>query len=281
VTTSKLISEKEDPIADVIFGVAATSILELENHDLLEGYNPEGLDRLDSKFKDEDNDPVLWTGDDAYVAAIAVNTAELEAEGLDVPESYDDLLDPQYEDMIIMSNPASAGTSYLTISSFLQFTDEDDGWNYMDDLHKNINQYVHSGSKPAKDVARGEFPIGLTFAYPVVQEIEKGAPVELILPEEGSGWEIEANALVKKPEIKDAAKTFLDWAISDSALEEYHKNHGVIGADIGTEAAEGYPDNMLDQMIANDLSWAGESRDELIDEWIDRYDGKSAEEDED
>ncbi|MHA6259264.1 putative 2-aminoethylphosphonate ABC transporter substrate-binding protein [Sporosarcina sp. CAU 1771] len=276
VTTAKLIAEKDNPRADVIFGVAASSIMILEEYDLLAGYNPEGIDRLSKQFKDTINDPALWTGADAYVAAIAVNTAELKRLGLETPQSYKDLLKPEYKNHVIMSNPASSGTGYLTVSSWLQIFGEDEGWKFMDGLHENINQYVHSGSKPAKDVARGEFPIGLTFEYPIVQEIAKGAPVELILPTEGLGWEIEANALVNKKEIKAAAKTFLDWAISDNALEAYHMNHGVIGADVGSSPPEGYPENIEEQMIENDFSWAAKSRDSINEKWIERYGSKDA-----
>ncbi|MGO0807238.1 hypothetical protein ACTPEF_25395, partial [Clostridioides difficile] len=34
-------------------------------------------------------------------------------------------------------------------------------------------------------------------------------------------WDLEANALVKKDNIKKEAKLFLDWAISDSAMDRY------------------------------------------------------------
>lgn len=276
VTTSKLLAEKDNPVADVAFGVAASSLLVLEEQGLLEGYNPEGLDRLNDKFKDQKNDPALWTGNDAYVAAIAVNTEELDRLGLPVPNSYEDLLDPQYKDLIVMPNPASSGTGFLMTNAWLQMFDEEGGWEFMDGLHNNMNQYVHSGSKPAKDVARGEFPIGLSFAYPIINEMDKGAPIELVLPEEGSGWEIEANALIKKDEIKDGAKTFLDWALSDEAMAAYHKYHGVIAVDIGTKAHEDYPENMIDQMIDNDFSWAAQNREPMLEDWLNRYDDKSA-----
>ncbi|WP_340084557.1 putative 2-aminoethylphosphonate ABC transporter substrate-binding protein [Siminovitchia sp. FSL H7-0308] len=280
VTTSKLLAEKDNPVADVVFGVAASSLLFLEEHDLLEGYNPKGIERLEPKFKDQVNDPALWTGNDAFVAAIAVNTQELERLGVEAPKSYKDLLDPKYKDLIVMPNPASSGTGFLMVNAWLQMFEEEGGWEFMDGLHKNMNQYVHSGSKPAKAVARGEFPIGLTFAYPVISEIEKGAPVELVLPSEGSGWEIEANALVKKPEIKEAAKTFLDWAISDNAMEGYQQYHGVVAVNMDTKANEGFPENIIDQMIDNDFSWAAQNREGILDEWLKRYDEKSAPEEE-
>ena len=109
-----------------------------------------------------------------------------------------------------MSNPNSSGTGFLTVSGVLQLNgkDTEKGWEYLDKLHENISQYVHSGSKPAKMAAAGETAVGISFGYAGISQKAKGAPVEVIFPKEGSGWDLEANALMKKDEIKPAAKTF-------------------------------------------------------------------------
>jgi iron(III) transport system substrate-binding protein len=57
----------------------------------------------------------------------------------------------------------------------------------MEGLHQNIGQYVHSGSKPCKLTAAGEFPIAISFEYPAVQLKRQGAPLDIILPKEGLG----------------------------------------------------------------------------------------------
>ncbi|MRT18711.1 putative 2-aminoethylphosphonate ABC transporter substrate-binding protein, partial [Vitellibacter sp. q18] len=81
--------------------------------------------------------------------------------------------------------------------------------------------YTHSGSKPAKLAGSGEYPIGITLGYRATQQLSSGEPIEVVFPKEGSGWDLEANALVKKDNIKKEAKLFLDWAISDSAMDRY------------------------------------------------------------
>src|SRR3546814_7928067 len=106
-----------------------------------------------------------------------------------------------------MPNPASSGTGLFDVTGRLQQFGEEEGWKYMDALHENIGVYTHSGSKPAKMAAAGEYPIGISFDYRVATEKSKGAPVDLILPCEGLGWDMDASAIMKGTKNLEAAKT--------------------------------------------------------------------------
>lgn len=274
IITAKLLAEKDNPQADVVWGTAASSMMVLDDQGGLKAYAPEGVDRILPQFKSDQEVPT-WVGIDAWETAIVVNTTE--AEKLNLPEikSYQDLLDPAFKGHIVMSNPNSSGTGFLTVSAILQLMGEEEGWAYLDALHENVSQYVHSGSKPAKMAAAGECAVGISFGYAGLSQKEKGAPVEVIFPEEGSGWDLEANALINKDEINPAAYTFLDWAISDSAMELYKENYPIITtSDVGTY--EGYDSNPLDQLIDNDFSWAASNRESILNTWMEKYDGKSA-----
>ena len=152
---------------------------------------------------------------------------------------------------------------------------EEKGWQYLDSLHKNVAMYVHSGSKPAKMSASGEYPIGISFGYRGIQEKKKGAPVETVFPKEGSGWDLEANGLMKKNEIKEEAKLFLDWAISDEVMTEYNKSFAVIAIKNNNPVPEGFPKEPMKQMIKNDLKWAANNRDRILSEWETRYGSKN------
>jgi iron(III) transport system substrate-binding protein len=275
IIAAKLLAEKDNPIADVVWGTGITNLMPLDELGLFEPYNPKGIDKILPELKDK-ADPVHWVGIDAYMATFAVNTVELENKGLPIPKSYEDLLDPKYKGLISMPNPASSGTGFLTVSALIQLMGEDGAYEYLDKLHDNIGIYTHSGSKPAKLAGQGEFPIGISFDYPSFKEKESGAPIEVVFPIEGSGWEMEANTLVKKPEIKEAAKTFLDWAVSKDALELVNKNFAVVSIDLGNALPEGYPNNLLEkQLIDNDFQWAAKQRDSILEEWTKRYDSKS------
>lgn len=270
IITARFLAEADQPRADVLWQMAATSLMIANERKLLEPYSPAELDKIDPLFRDP-SDPPTWVAGDAWMTAFACNTVELENRGLPIPRSFADLLDPRYKGLISISNPASSGTGFLTVSGILQLMGEEKGWNYLEALHKNIGSYEHSGSKPAKMAASGETAIGVTFCYASLVQKRKGAPLEVVFPSEGSGWEMEASALVRKPVISPASKVFLDWASGHSAVALYGTSYGVVSrSDVPTER-EGYPADISKQMIKNDLAWAAANRQRILDEWTKRF----------
>ena len=143
IVTAKLLAEKNNPKADVIWGLAATSLLLMKSEGMLHPYKPKGTERLDPRFVDKD-DPPAWTGMDAWVASVCVNTVEQAKHGFATPSSWKDLTKPEYKGHVAMPNPNSSGTGFLDVSSWLQMFGEEGGWQFMDALHENINHYTHS-----------------------------------------------------------------------------------------------------------------------------------------
>ncbi|MDJ0682980.1 MAG: extracellular solute-binding protein [Xenococcaceae cyanobacterium MO_167.B52] len=219
--------------------------------------------------------PPHWVGIDAWMSAFCANTVELKKKGLPVPQSWADLTQPKYKDMIVMSNPASSGIGYLSVSAMLQLKGEEKGWQYLDALHQNVAQYMHSGSKPCKAAGAGEYPIGISFGYRAVKQKNSGEPIAAVFPKEGSGWDIEANALVQKDSIKPAAKKFLNWAISPEVSEKYAENFAITATKTNAKVPEGFPEDPTAQLIKNDFQWAAQNRDEILEEWSRLYDSKS------
>ncbi len=168
IITAKLLAEKDRPQADAVWGLAASSLAILDQNGMLEAYAPKDLGKISGNYRDAANPPA-WVGMDVWAATICFNTIEAEKQGLSKPVSWQDLTKPEYKGKIVMPNPASSGTGFLDVSAWLQTFGEPQGWAYMDALHQNIGQYVHSGSKPCKLAAAGEFPIGISFEYPAVQ----------------------------------------------------------------------------------------------------------------
>jgi iron(III) transport system substrate-binding protein len=273
VITSKLLAEGSNTPADAVWGVAATSLLNADGKGLLAGYSPSGIDQISPEFKDP-NSPPHWEGIDGYMTAFAVNTVELDKAGAPIPRGYADLIKPAYHGMITMPDPSQSGTGFLTVAGLLQSMGEDAGWKYLDELDKNIAAYTQSGSKPAEFAARGEHPIGISFDYRVLEEKSKGSPLEIVFPVEKSGWEIEANALIQKPSMNPAAKTFLDWAISPPAFKYYSSKFGIMANPTYAHPLAGFPANPKDQMVKNNFAWAAQNRDRILTEWANRYGGK-------
>ncbi|MBT8435150.1 MAG: putative 2-aminoethylphosphonate ABC transporter substrate-binding protein [Gammaproteobacteria bacterium] len=275
IVTAKLLAEKNNPQADVIWGLAGTSLLLMKSEGMLEPYKPKGVELLDPKFVDQSPVP-SWTGMDAWVAAVCYNTVEAAKHNLVPPKTWTDLLKPMYKGHLIMPNPNSSGTGFLDVSSWLQmFGKEQGGWDYMDRLHKNIARYTHSGSKPCKLAAAGEIPIGISFAFRGARSKEKGAPIEIIVPEEGVGWEMEASGIIAGTPNLKAAQTLIDWSISKTAMEMYNTAYAVVGMTGVAKPVKYFPDTLLEKMIVNDFEWAANNRKAILAEWLKRYDSKS------
>jgi iron(III) transport system substrate-binding protein len=262
-------AEKDNMQADVIWGVAATNMLIFKNAALLEPYAPKGLERLQPLFRDKATPPG-WVGIDIYMSAFCFNTEIGKKQNLPAPASWADLTKPAYKGHVVMPNPASSGTGYLSVASILQRMGEAEGWKYLDALNKNIAEYTKSGSKPCKDSAAGERAVGVSFEYVALEMKKKGAPVEMVLPKEGSGYEMEANALTRKGAKNPAAKQFLDWAISDEAMALYAKYFAAVGV-AGFPVPEGLPKDISKVVYPNDFDWSAKNRDRILAEWQKRY----------
>jgi iron(III) transport system substrate-binding protein len=267
--SARFMAEKDNMQADVVWGVAATNMMVFKNAGLLEPYAPKGLARVQPLFRDKDATP-SWVGIDIYMSAFCFNTEVAKKKNLPKPESWADLTKPVYKGEVVMPNPASSGTGYLSVASILQRMKEPEGWKYLDALDKNMAEYTKSGSKPCKDAAAGERAVGVSFEYVALKMKKDGAPVEMVLPKEGSGYEMEANALTKKGKASAAAKEFLDWAISDEAMSLYSKYFAAVSVP-GFPVPEGLPKDITKVVYPNDFDWSAKNRDRILAEWAKRY----------
>jgi iron(III) transport system substrate-binding protein len=194
--SARFMAEKDNMQAEAIWGVGATNILIFKSAGLLEPYAPKGLDKIQPLFRDKANPP-SWVGIDIYMSAFCVNTEVTKKNNLPMPASWADLTKPVYKGQVVMPNPASSGTGYLSVASILQRMGEAEGWKYLDALDKNIAEYTKSGSKPCKDAAAGERAVGVSFEY-VALEMKRRQSRRDGPGEGGFGPQMEANALTKK-----------------------------------------------------------------------------------
>lgn len=274
IITAKLLAEKANPQADVVWGLAVTSLELLAKEGYFQPYAPKGVDQLDPQYVDTTKPP-LWVGQRVWIASLCYNTVEAEKAKLPTPTSWADLTKPEFKGKVVMPNPSSSGTGFLDVSAWLQMWGEDKGWKYMDALHDNIAQYTHSGSKPCKMAAAGEVPVGISFAYRGAQEKSKGAPVEVIAPKEGLGWDLESFAIVKSTQKLEAAKQLADWSVSRKANELYNEGYAVVAMPGIAKPVPNYPEGIAQLMIKNNFEWAATHREAILAEWAKRYDGKS------
>ena len=215
---ARLIAEAANPQADVIWGFAVTNILNPQINALLEPYTAAGTETLPAAYRDADN---KWFAATGYMGALCVNTDRLEAKGLPMPTSWQDLLNPVYKGEIVMPDPSSSGTGYLQVAAILQGLGEEKGWQLIKDLDQNMAQYTSSGSRPCRMAQVGEYTIGASLSFVAMQSIEQGYPVKMVLPADWAGYELEASGLLKGSDNAADAKRFLDWTLSGDATALY------------------------------------------------------------
>ena len=272
---ARLLAERDTPRADVVWGLAVTQLLRAEEFNLLLPYTPRGAETLKPAFRDN-RSPMLWTGMDAFLSVICYNTVEAKKRGLRAPFSWLDLHNPAYKGRIAMPNPASSGTGYLTIAAWLQMFGEEKGWQFMDKLHENIGVYLHSGSAPCVQAARGEWAMGIGFDARGALLKLQGAPIEVILPKEGAGWDMEATTIIRGTRNLTAAQRLVDWTVSRKANEIYNSWYAVVAYPGLTNVPPFYPPNAEKAMFKNDFSWMAKNYARILAEWTRRYDTKSA-----
>ena len=175
VVTARLLAEKDNPRADAIWGLAATSMLLLDREGVLQPYAPANLAAIKPAFRDP-RDPPHWVGMEAWAAALCFNTIEAEKLKLPRPASWFDLLDPAFKGRLAMPHPASSGTGYFHVAAWLQMFGEEAAWRFMDRLHDNIAVYLHSGSTPCRLASTGEYAVGISYELAGANAKQIGAP---------------------------------------------------------------------------------------------------------
>ena len=250
---AKIEEEKGNPSADVWFGGTTDPYNVLAKEDLLEPYAAQNASHLLSDmYKDPDG---KWYGIYKGILGFMVNTDELTRMNLEAPADWQDLLKPEYKGLVWLSNYNTAGTAKLVINTMIQKYGHDEGIQYLVDLDKNIEVYTKSGSGPSKNVGTGECVIGIGFLHDgITQIVDNGyTNVELVIPSSGTSFEVGATAMFKGASHSNAAKLWIEYALSPECVNLAAQNGSyqflVIDNATQPEVAMQFgldPDNVMD-----------------------------------
>jgi len=138
----------------------------------------------------------------------------MQEKGLPQPHSWADLLKEEYRGEIALSNPNTAGTGYSILVTLVDLMEKDGAFDYLKKLNSNISSYSKSGAAAAGQAARGEVAIGITFLHDANMMVAQGFPLELVAPEEGTGYSLAGVSIVIGARNMQDAKTFVDWILS-------------------------------------------------------------------
>ncbi len=250
---SKIEEEAGNPSGDVWFGGTTDPYNIAASEGLLEAYEAENASHLiGDVYRDADG---YWYGIYKGILGFMVNRDELDRMGIEEPKDWKDLLDPKYKGLIWLSNYNTAGTAKLVVNTMIQKYGHDEGIQYLVDLDKNVQVYTKSGSGPSKNVGTGECVVGIGFLHDGITQIEDNGygNIDLIIPSTGTSFEVGATAIFKGCKHPNAAKLWIEYALSPDCVELAAQNGSYqflvldnaqqpkVAADFGLD-----PDNVMD-----------------------------------
>lgn len=223
--SAKISVEKEDSDADIIVNLE-TAYLEkiIDSLTSVEKYSK--LSYIED-VKNHDDRYVIW---DRQAGSIIINKEVLKKHNLEIPKTYEDLLDPQYKGLIAMPDPKSSGTGYFFYKNLVNTIGEEEAITYIDKLAKNIKQFTESGSGPVKMLIQGEVAIGMGLTFQGVNELNNGNNFELLCPEYGSPYSLTGASMIKGREKDERILEVFNFIINDFLVydKEYFSPETII-----------------------------------------------------
>ena len=211
-------AEAANPRGDVWWGGTGDPHLQAAEEGLTEPYKSPRMGELqDWAVRQWDAAKGRTVGVYAGALGYSFNVPQLAKKNIPEPKCWADLTKPQFKDEVQVANPNSSGTSYTMLATFVQLWGEDKAFDFLKALHRNINQYTKSGAAPARAAATGESLVGITFQHDAVVQAVNGAPVRIVSPCEGTGYEIGSMSIIKGAKNMENAKKWYDWALSAEA----------------------------------------------------------------
>lgn len=203
---AKIQAEGTDTEGDILFDIDYGYI------SLLEPYLADLSNYDQSKFmEDAQSTSKKYLPETRNGGAIIVNLDKLEELGISEPTCYEDLLKPEFKNLVSMPNPKSSGTGYMFLKSLVEAWGEEEAFEYFDKLSENVLQFTSSGSGPVNALVQGEAAVGLGMTAQAVTAINDGANLKIIYFKEGSPSSLYGYGIVEGKQDRECVKEVFDF----------------------------------------------------------------------
>ena len=260
-------AEMENPKADILVGGSVDLYGSLAKAGAFEVYDSPNNDTLDERFNDPEH---FWQGWYMGVLSIIVNEErfekELASQGLAMPETWDDLLDPAYDDVFVWANPTTAGGAYIATACQIFRLGEDGAWDYLKKLDENVHHYYKGAGDVISPVATGEFIASVAWAHDSFKTQQEGYPLKLIIPKQ-TAYEIGGAAIIKGGPNTENAKVFIDWLLTKEAQELSVTTSYRYPVRDDVAAPEGLPALNEVDLVAYDREKAAEMKEAVLEKF--------------
>ena len=262
---ARIEAESANPQASIWVGGVGTQHIEAKLKGLTTPYRSRAADSIPEKYHDEDN---YWIG--LYVGPISfsMNTNRAEELNLEMPASWADLLKPEYTKQVRVAHPSTSGTAYNMVTTIIrvQGGDEDKAFEFLKKLDNSIEQYTRSGAAPGRSAAIGEIPIAIGYLHDQVKLKIEGAPLEIAIPSDGTGFETASMSLIEGGPDALNAKKLYDWVLGADAMDIIAQWYVIPLSSLAKATDTGFSlagMNLVDQ----DDQWDAANRERLIERW--------------
>jgi iron(III) transport system substrate-binding protein len=197
---------------DVVNSSDAAHFIIWKREGWLAPYVPEDVAQYyPPEHRDPDGLYATWR---ASLSVIGYNTKLVKPE--EAPKSFADLLDPKWSGKIVKAHPGYSGTILTSTFEIAR----DLGWPYLEKLAKQHVMQVQSSTEPPKKLALGERPVMADGnEYNMFLLKEKGAPVEIVYPTEGTPFVASPSAVLKDAPHPNAARLFQSFLFTAEAQQ--------------------------------------------------------------
>ena len=256
---------KTNPIADVLWGGGADSLAAFK--DYFAPYVCANDDVIAEEYKDPDD---KWIGESPLPMVLFYNKDLIEKDGMDIPETWEDLTKPEWKGKIAYCLPSKSGSAYTQLCTMiLGHGGKEDGWDFIKKLYDNLDgKIVDSSGKCHKMVADGEFYVGLTLEKAAVQ-YKDDPTVGFVYPKDGTSAVPDGVALVKGCPNEENAKLFIDFVTSKECQTEQSENWGRRPVRSDMDVAEGLAKLSDLVLVDYDFDWAANEKESIIEHFND------------
>jgi iron(III) transport system substrate-binding protein len=217
-TLTQIRAEASNPRGDVWWGGTGDPHLQAAQENLTVEYRSPMLAQLHPwAVRQAEQSGFRTVGIYAGALGYSYNVTELNRRRIAAPRCWSDLTRPEFRGEVQVADPNTSGTAYTMLATLVQLMGEEPAFTYLRALHRNVNQYTRSGAAPARAAATGETLVGITFLHDAVTQKVNGAPVEIVGPCEGTGYEIGSMSIIRGARNMENARRFYDWALTPEA----------------------------------------------------------------
>lgn len=238
-SAAKIKNEGTNIEADIILDLETAHMVEVED-------NFADLSDFDTNIYLEgvnnSNNYLTWI---KYTTNLIIDNKYFTEHNLSIPKTYEDLLKPEYKDLIAMPDPKTSGTGYAFYLNVVNIMGEDGAIKYFKDLKNNLREYTTSGSGPTNLLKQGEIAIAMGMTSQGVQAINEGYDFKIVSLDTGSPYNTTSFGIIKGKETNENVREVFQWLIDD--FGKYDKEHYLPDIILKNQdnKVENYPTDLL------------------------------------